>query len=159
MSVSGPTDAIKKSIVVRCDVDRAFRTWTEQIHAWWPRGHSRSGDPSTTVCLERRVGGRLYERTPNGTEYDWGRVIAWDPPRHFAYHWFLGSGPEQPTRVDVHFVAQEMGGTRVDVSHRGPEFIGETWARNSARYDAAWEVVLPAYAALCANILEEETSE
>ena len=152
------SDAIRKTVVVRCDVESAFRTWTERIDVWWPKGHSRSGDPNTAVFLEGRLGGRLYERTPDGTEYDWGRVAAWDPPRYLAYDWFLGSGPDQPTRVDVHFVPQDRGGTRVDISHRGPEFIGEIWTRNSARYNAAWDVVLPIYAAACTHTLEE-TSE
>jgi hypothetical protein len=68
----------------RCDQVTAFRTWAEQIDAWWPKGHSRSGDPGTMVFLERQVGGRLYERTQEGVEYAWGEVIAWDPPRHLT---------------------------------------------------------------------------
>ena len=158
MSASGSPGAIRKTVVVSCDVHTAFRTWTEQINSWWPKGHSRSGDPDTTIFLERQVGGRIYERTPEGTEYDWGKVVAWDPPRHFAYHWYLGSSAEQPTHVDVQFAAQEAGGTRVDVSHRGPEFVGGIWSLNSARYDAAWEVVLPAYIEGChTDAIEEET--
>lgn len=149
MSASGSTDTVSKTVIVRCAVDAAFRTWTEQINTWWPKEHSRSGDPGTTVLMENRVGGRLYERTPDGVEHDWGRITAWDPPHHFAYHWYLGSGPEQPTRVDVHFVADGQDGTRVEVSHRGPELIGELWSRNSHAYDAAWDKVLPLYVAAC----------
>jgi uncharacterized protein YndB with AHSA1/START domain len=152
--VLGSPDAVRKTITVRCDVETAFRTWTERIDAWWPKGHSRSGDPRTAVFLEGRVGGRLYERTPEGIEHDWGEVSIWDPPRHFAYHWFLGSGPEQPTLVEVHFIGDEAGNTHVSVSHRGPELIGELWSRNSARYDAAWEAVLPAYGSMFSR--EEE---
>src|SRR5215212_9531783 len=66
-------DAIQKTIIVRCDLVKAFRTWTEQIDAWWPKGHSRSGDPHTTVVLGPCLGGRLYERTPKGVEYAWGQ--------------------------------------------------------------------------------------
>jgi hypothetical protein len=149
MSAFGSTDAISKTIIVRCGVDTAFRTWTEQINAWWPKGHSRSANPSTTVFLERRVGGRIYERTPEGVEHEWGEVTVWDPPDHFAYHWFLGSGSERPTRVDVHFIAHGDRSTRVDVRHQGPEFIGELWSRTSAVFDAAWDALLPAYIAAC----------
>jgi hypothetical protein len=95
------------------------------------------------------VGGRIYERTPEGIEHTWGEVTTWDPPRHFAYHWYLGSGPDQPTRVDVHFSAHGNGHTRVEVSHRGPEFIREHWARTSSVFDAAWDVVLAAFGAAC----------
>jgi len=38
MSTFGSTDAISKTIIVHCGVDTAFRTWTEQINAWWPKG-------------------------------------------------------------------------------------------------------------------------
>src|SRR6478672_10574 len=135
MSTFGSTDAISKTIIVRCGVDTTFRTWTEQINAWWPKGHSRSGNPRTTVFLERRVGGWIYERTPEGVEHEWGEVTVWEPPGHFAYHWYLGSGSEQPTRVDVR--------------HQGPEFIGALWSRTSAVFDAAWDALLPAYIAAC----------
>jgi hypothetical protein len=149
MSVAGAPDAIRKTIVVRCGVDAAFRTWTDQINMWWPKGHSRSGDPGTTVFVEQHIGGRIYERTPEGVEHVWGLVTAWDPPGHMAYHWYLGSGPDQPTRVDVRFVAHGDGRTRVDLIHQGPEYIGERWPRTSAIFDVAWEHVLAAYGIAC----------
>jgi uncharacterized protein YndB with AHSA1/START domain len=137
---------VTKSITVACNVQNAFRIWTEQIYAWWPAGHSRSGDPATQVLIEGKVGGRFYERTSHGIEYDCGQVLLWEPPHRLAYSWFLGSGPEQPTEVDVRFIALGPTQTRVEVEHRGPELIGELWWRNQARYRAAWEVVLPAFA-------------
>lgn len=149
MSVTGSSDAIRKTVVVRCGVETAFHTWTEQINIWWPKGHSRSGDPATTVLMECQMDGRLYERTPEGVEHEWGKIVVWNPPTHFAYDWYLGSGVEQPTRVDVHFQAHQNGGTGIEVNHRGSEFIGELWSRNNARYDAAWEHVLSAYVAAC----------
>jgi uncharacterized protein YndB with AHSA1/START domain len=152
MSVPGSTDVIRKTVIVRCNVESAFRTWTERINSWWPKGHSRSGNPETTVLMERGVGGRIFERTPDGVEHDWGRVTAWNPPHHFAYHWYLGSGPQQPTLVDVHFITQENSSTRVDITHRGPELIGVLWSRNNSIYDTAWENVLPAYVAACDNM-------
>jgi hypothetical protein len=157
--MSGPSvpDLIRKTIVVRCDLDTAFRTWTERIDVWWPKGHSRSGDPRATIVLERRAGGRLYERTPEGTEYAWGQVLAWDPPHYFAWHWYLGSSAERPTRVEVHFSAQGSGDTQVDLLHHGPELIGEQWGRTSIIFDTAWEHVLAAYQAECApNAPEQE---
>lgn len=146
-----PPEAVERAIVVRCSPATAFQVFTAQLDRWWPRSHSRSGDPAAAIALEPWPGGRLYERTPAGAEYDWGRVIAWDPPRHLAYHWYLGSGAEQPSRVDVRFVDLGDGQTRVEVTHRGPELLGELWARNSAIYAAGWAAVLPPFAALCAD--------
>lgn len=158
MPDTGSPDAIQKTLIVRCDLERAFRAWTEQIDAWWPKGHSRSGDPRTTVILERRLGGRLYERTPDGVEHAWGQVIAWEAPRHFALHWYLGSGPDQPSRVEVRFSALASGDTRVDLVHQGPELIGQLWGRTSAVFDAAWAHVFAAYqAAFTADQPEQES--
>lgn len=147
MSQTSKPGAITKSVVIGCSVEAAFRAWTERIDLWWPKGHSRSGDPLTSVVLEGFVGGRLYERTPTGAVHEWGRVTAWAPPHHLTYHWFLGSGPQAPTRVDVRFYAEASDRTRVEVLHQGPELLGERWSHASAIFDTAWEHVLAAYAA------------
>lgn len=145
MSTFESPGVVHKTILVQCPIEVAFRVWTEQIDRWWPKGHSRSGDPGTLVALERQVGGRLYERTAGGVEYTWGQVLIWNPPRHLAYSWYLGSSAEQPTHVDVRFSATPAGFTRLDVTHRGPELIGELWARTNTRFAAAWEQVLASY--------------
>jgi uncharacterized protein YndB with AHSA1/START domain len=147
----GDAHEVTRSIVIQRDIQGAFRIWTEQIHAWWPAGHSLSGDPQTTVLIEGRVGGRFYERTSQGIEYEWGRILVWEPPNALAYTWYLGSGQELPTRVDVRFSDLGQGGTRIDIEHRGPELIGELWWANKAQYGAAWEKVLPAYGSFCAT--------
>jgi uncharacterized protein YndB with AHSA1/START domain len=156
MSTAESPDAVHKTILVRCPIEVAFRVWTEQIDRWWPKGHSRSGDPGTLVFLERHLGGRLYERTRDGVEYTWGEVLVWEPPRQVVYSWYLGSRAEQPTRVDVRFSATAEGHTQVDVTHRGPELIGELWARTNARFAAAWEHVLATYTVACASLEQED---
>jgi uncharacterized protein YndB with AHSA1/START domain len=155
MNPSESPDVVYKTILVRCPIEMAFRVWTEQIDRWWPKSHSRSGDPGILVFLERQVGGRLYERTLDGVEYTWGRVLIWNPPRHLAYSWYLGSSVEQPTRVDVQFSSTAEGFTRLDITHRGPELIGELWVRTNARFAAAWEHVLASYGIACASLEQE----
>ena len=156
MNTNGLPDAVRKTLLVRCPSEVAFRIWTEQIDRWWPKGHSRSGNPNTAVYLERRVGGRLYERTPDGVEYIWGEVLVWDPPWHLAYFWHLGSSAEQPTRVDVQFAALAEGQTQIDVTHRGPDLVGDLWARTHTRFSVAWEHVLAEYATACNSQEQEE---
>jgi hypothetical protein len=136
---------LHKSILVECKVETAFDVWTAQLNTWWPKNHSISGNPATKVYMEKRVGGRLYERTPDGIEFDWGHISVWDPPRHLAYNWYLGSTLERPTRVDIFFIAQEKGQTQVKVEHRGPELIGEQWSRAVKGFDKSWDSVFAAF--------------
>ncbi len=152
MSAATGDAVVRKSITVPLAPLAAFALWTEGIHTWWPTSHSRSGDPKTQVVMEQGVGGRFYERTHDGVEFNWGKVVAWQPPDYLAYHWYLGSGPTQPTRVDVHFVAVDPQQTRVDIEHRGPELIAELWWLNNERYRDSWEVVASAYAAISITI-------
>lgn len=139
---NGEDDVVRKTITVARDLEAAFRLWTAQIHRWWPKGHSISGDPDTQVFIEGWEGGRFYERTSARQEYDWGRVLIWQPPLRLAFHWYLGSSDDLPTRVDVRFEALDDAHTQVSVEHRGPELIGGLWQRNRSRYSAAWDTVL-----------------
>jgi uncharacterized protein YndB with AHSA1/START domain len=138
-------DVLRKSILIQCEVQTAFEVWTAQLDSWWPKSHSISGNRETQVFMEKRVGGRLYERTPDGMEFDWGHIKVWDPPRHLAYSWHLGSSLERPSQVDIFFIPQERNQTRVNVEHRGPEYIGQLWFQNVKGYDNAWDGVLAAF--------------
>jgi len=146
MNKQDSADAVVKSIIVERDIEAAFRVWTEQIHLWWPAGHSRSGDPKTQVLMEGKVGGRFYERTSNGDEYEWGAVDVWEPPHFLAFRWYLGSSQELPTRVDVQFVPLSENRTRIELAHRGPELIGERWWAIMGIFHTAWDSVLSKFA-------------
>jgi len=63
-------DPLRFSFDIECPPDHAFAVWTTRLSTWWPKGHSTSGDPDTVVTLEPHLGGRIFERTPDGTEID-----------------------------------------------------------------------------------------
>jgi len=69
---------------VACSPEHAFSVWTTRIGTWWPSDHTVSGHPDRVV-LQPDVGGGIYERTADGTEYDWGEVTVWQPPTRLAY--------------------------------------------------------------------------
>lgn len=142
-------NVIRKTITVSCNQVTAFHIWTDQISLWWPKEHSVSGNPQTTVFLEGVVGGRLYEQTPEGAAFVWGEVVAWDPPHHLAYHWYLGSNAKRPTHVEVRFTPLGADSTRVDVAHQGPELIGDLWFSRKTGFNRAWEQILPLYTQAC----------
>ncbi len=65
-------EPLRLQFTVACPAERAFALWAEETTRWWPHGHSVSGAPGLTVTFEPRAGGRIFERTPDGAEHDWG---------------------------------------------------------------------------------------
>jgi uncharacterized protein YndB with AHSA1/START domain len=129
---------VTKSIVVKRSPEEAFRVYTEGIATWWPlETHSPSGK-SETLVIEPREGGRLYERTTDGEELDWGEVLAWDPPRRLVHSWHLGRSVA--TEVELRFTPQGDG-TLVELVHSGWERHGDYAAELRAQYDSGWDLV------------------
>jgi uncharacterized protein YndB with AHSA1/START domain len=129
------TEPLRVSFDVACSQAHAFRTWTDRISTWWPRDHTVSGR-AELVVLQGDIGGRIYERTPEGTEHDWGEVTVWDPPERLAYRWHLGADRSEATEVSIRFVARDIATTTVEIEQKGWERLGDaaqTWrARNQA---------------------------
>jgi uncharacterized protein YndB with AHSA1/START domain len=139
------TEPIQISFDVDCPVAHAFEVWTERITSWWPRSHTVSAEADTDVVLERRVGGRIYERTTGGDEHDWGEVTAFEPPRRLSYLWHIRSDRTDATEVQISFTSIDGRSTRVEIEHRGWERLGaraESWRD---RNYAAWGTLLPRY--------------
>ena len=133
-------EPVRKQISVDCDVDTAFRTFTDDIATWWPvESHSITGE-GTTAVFESGVGGRLYERAPDGQEHDWGAILIYEPPHRVVLEWKVNPAAP-PTELEVRFRADGHG-TRVELEHRGWEQYpsGGDDARGS--YDAGWDTVL-----------------
>ena len=141
-SAQTTVEAIRKSLVVSCTVERAFDVFTREIGTWWPLGqYSIGGDKITEVVVEEWVGGRIFENHSDGGEGDWGRVLAWEPPHRFAMSWYPGKDASQATELEVRFAA-ESDGTRVDLEHRGWEILGAAAAETRTGYDSGWGEVL-----------------
>jgi len=140
--------AVRKSIVVQCDVERAFDVFTRQIGTWWPtHTHSIGGDKITEVVVDEHVGGRVYEKHSDGGEGEWGKVLVWEPPAKFAMTWYPGHDDTRATRLDVTFTA-DGDTTRVDLEHTGWEIFAEQAPEHSKAYDDGWGTVLGYYTRL-----------
>ncbi|HUH11857.1 MAG TPA: SRPBCC family protein [Longimicrobiales bacterium] len=139
---------VEKSIVVPVDVEGAFRRFTAEMGRWWPlAAHSVGGERAVAVVFEERAGGRIYEREADGTEHDWGRVVAWEPPRRFVMTWHPGRAPETAQELEVRFSAEQGGGTRVELAHRGWERLGERAEEARRQYLPGWDGVLERFVA------------
>jgi uncharacterized protein YndB with AHSA1/START domain len=143
MTTQAQIEAIRKSVTVKAAVEQAFKAFTDEITTWWPLAtHSYSGEKAKEAIFEGRNGGRVYERQEDGTEADWGEVIAWEPPQRFVLEWKIF-----PSEVEVRFSYESEGVTRVDLEHRGWERAGENAELMRENYAGGWVVVLDAFVA------------
>jgi uncharacterized protein YndB with AHSA1/START domain len=143
----GNVMTIRKSIKVERPPQIAFRIFCEAIGQWWPKGPSFKGNLGDTI-LEGRIGGRFFQRYTDGTEYEIGRVTAYEPPSIVAFTWHAPSW-DTTTQVEIRF-SPEAGGTRVELEHSGWELSAKTRdARNN--YDSGWGAILGHYQAASAD--------
>jgi uncharacterized protein YndB with AHSA1/START domain len=140
---------VRKRIRVACDVEHAFRTFTEGIRSWWPvRTHSISAGPNgehppEAVVLESTTGGRLYEVAHDGRECNWATIRVFDFPRRLVLEWNVN--PAIPaTEVEVLFT-RDGEGTIVELEHRGWERLTTDAEATRASYDSGWQSVLGCY--------------
>jgi uncharacterized protein YndB with AHSA1/START domain len=132
-----------KSLVLPLAPAAAFELFTQRIGAWWPADRRHTQDPASDIFL--LPGGRFYERARDGREVDLGRVQSWDAPRRIVFDFYIATGPEKPTEVEVTFAAEE-GGTRVTVTHRPKPESEALWEERAPRYAQSWDLVLAALA-------------
>jgi uncharacterized protein YndB with AHSA1/START domain len=142
------------SVTVQAPIERAFEVFTAGFDSWWPRTHHIGTAELAAAVVEPHVGGRWLERGVDGSECEWGRVLAWDPPRHVALSWHLTADwgydpdPEKASRLDVRFLAEGAGMTRVELEHSGLDRHGSDWVkvRDGVSSDGGWSHLLAAYA-------------
>ena len=139
---------VEKQIVVERSRDDAFRIFTEELGAWWPvETHSING-PDVEAFVEGRVGGRIYERSADGTECDWGTIVEWDAPGGFTVSWKPNLDPDaHRTTWTVRFESVGDAVTRIELVHTGWEGFGEGADAARDAYQTGWDLVLGAYQA------------
>jgi uncharacterized protein YndB with AHSA1/START domain len=134
---------IVKSVVLACDPGRAFDLFTERAGLWWPAARRHSKDAKSTIRME--ASGRFFERSDDGTEVELGVVRRFETASRLLLDWYPGTGPENPTQVEITFEAVD-GGTRVTVSHSQGSAGSAAFRGNAPAYDRSWEAVLAAVA-------------
>ncbi len=151
--------SVRVEITVQAPIERSFSVFTERVDAWWPRAYRLGETERVDVRIEPYVGGRWYERTQDGQECDWGRVLAWEPPHHLVLSWQIGVGfrpqpdPNLASRVEVWFAADGPNATTVILIHSQFERHGEGWPsmRNGVAHEGGWPGILTTFANLVAE--------
>jgi uncharacterized protein YndB with AHSA1/START domain len=142
---------VRRTLTVAATPQHAFEVFTARFDSWWPRSHSIGDAPLKQAVIEPKAGGRWYGRLENGTEAEWGDVLAWEPPGRVVLAWRIGANwtydPNLLTEVEVRFTA-EGDLTRVDFEHRLLENMGQgaEGVRASFESDGGWGGLLKAYA-------------
>jgi len=102
--------------------------------------------------IEPRVGGRWYERSGDGMECLWGKVIEWTPPKRLILGWQINGqfqyDPSATTEVQIDFIAEGPTTTRVELEHRYFERYPDTGAalRAGVESEDGWQLLLVAFA-------------
>jgi len=113
---------VRKSILVNTTQAHAFDVFAKRFDAWWPRDHHIGKSAMKEAVIEPREGGRWFEKGEDGSECEWGRVLAWEPPNRLVLSWTI-NGKFQvddtvESEVEVHFLAESANRTRVELEHR-----------------------------------------
>jgi hypothetical protein len=138
-------EPVEKQIKVGLNQETAFRLFTEGINKWWPLStHSVGEEQAETCVFEGQEGGRIYETLKDGSQAEWGKVLAWDPFEKVVFTWYPTRTSETAQEVTVRFT-EISGGTQVDLVHTGWEILGEKAQTSRKNYDFGWEFVLANY--------------
>jgi uncharacterized protein YndB with AHSA1/START domain len=87
MTKTIPIAPVRKSIDVKATPERAFRIFTAEMARWWSKEYSINKSPIKDIVIEPRVNGRWFERGEDGSECEWGKVLAWEPPSRVLLAW------------------------------------------------------------------------
>jgi uncharacterized protein YndB with AHSA1/START domain len=147
-------ESIRREVVVGTSQAKAFEVFTAGMTSWWPPSHHIGSAPIEEIVIEPEVGGRWYTRHEDGTETYTGVVTAWDPPERFVVTWQIGADwkyhADLVTSVELRFLAEGSGRTRVVLEHRDLEAFGPEAEHMRQVFEApgAWDATLAAFAAV-----------
>ena len=130
----------------------AFEVWAHRTSLWWPRDHTMSGADDLDIVYEGHPGGRIFERTREGVEHDWGRIVEWDPPRRLAYSWHLFFDPEEATDMTVTFNDVDDG-TSVRIEQTGWERLGAAGPPRRQKTNEVWLLMSELYSEACRTLI------
>ncbi|WDZ86203.1 SRPBCC family protein [Micromonospora cathayae] len=143
--------SLRSTLLVPASPAEAFTVFTNLTN-WWVAEYTWSGpDFLTELGIEPRAGGMLYEIGPHGFRADWGRVLTWDPPHRLVFIWQIGPDrvpvpdPSKASEVEVVFLADGSGGTRVEVEHRHFDRHGTAAEGYRQALTAGWHEMLSRY--------------
>ena len=159
MTTQAQDTSVRMQVVVEVPIERAFSVFTEDFDSIKPREHNMLAVEIAETVFETREGGRIYDRGVDGSECQWARVLAYEPPDRVVFswdispHWQIETDHEKTSQVEVRFISESPERTRVELEHRNLDRHGDGWegARESVRSEGGWPLYLQRFADLVAN--------
>ena len=156
MSILADGTAVQLSIVVDAPLERAFHVFVDDFDRIKPREHNMLAVDIAETVFEPRVGGRIFDRGVDGSECQWARVLAFEPPDRVVFSWDISpqwqieTDPAKTSEVEVRFIAESPQRTRVELEHRNLDRHGPGWESERDGVDAGdgWPLYLRRYADL-----------
>jgi uncharacterized protein YndB with AHSA1/START domain len=149
---------VQHSIVVAAPIEKAFRVFTQDFGRFKPPEHNLLGVEIAETVFEPGVGGYLYDRGIDGSECRWARILAYEPPNRLVISWDISpywqveTDLDKTSEVEVRFIAEAPGLTRVELEHRNLDRHGDGWegVRDGVDGNQGWPLYLQRFAALFA---------
>ena len=156
MTHSAEATSIHHQVTVDAPIDRAFAVFTEDFGSFKPREHNMLGVDIAETIFEPRAGGRLFDRGVDGSECQWARVLAYEPPGRVVIssdispYWQVETDPEKTSEVEIRFIAESADRTRVELEHRHLDRHLDGWqsVRDGVDGGDGWPLYLRRYAEL-----------
>ena len=156
MTTQAQGASVRTQVVVEVPIERAFSVFTEQFDSIKPREHNMLDVEIAESVFEAREGGRIYDRGVDGSECQWARVLAYEPPDRVLFSWDISpqwqieTDSEKTSEVEVRFIAEAADRTRVELEHRNIDRHGEGWEaeRDGVGGDQGWPLYLHRFAEL-----------
>ena len=156
MTTQAQATSVRTEVVVDAPAERAFRVFTERFDRIKPREHNMLAVDIAESVFEPHVGGRVFDRGVDGSECQWGRVLAYEPPDRIVFSWDINpqwqieTDPARTSEVEVRLIAESDRRTRVVLEHRHLERHGEGWQglAEGVRGDQGWPLYLDRFAAV-----------
>jgi uncharacterized protein YndB with AHSA1/START domain len=151
--------SVRSTIVVEAPIERAFRVFTADFDRVKPREHNMLSVEIAETVFEPRAGGRIYDRGVDGSECQWARVLAFEPPNRVVFSWDISpqwqieSDLERTSEVEVRFIAESPERTRVELEHRNLDRHGDGWEamRDAIGGEGGWPLYLERFGAVIAE--------
>jgi uncharacterized protein YndB with AHSA1/START domain len=156
MNPQPATTTVWHSVIVDAPVEKAFQVFTQDFGRFKPPEHNLLGVEIAETVFDERVGGYLFDRGVDGSECRWARVLAYEPPDRVVISWDISpswqleSNSDRTSEIEVRFVADGPGRTRVELEHRHLDRHGDGWesVREGVDGDQGWPLYLQRFAAL-----------